>query len=930
MTSPGPSLFDRLSASLADRYRIERELGQGGMSTVFLAEDLKHHREVAIKVLREDLAASMGSARFLREIQIAAQLQHPNILPLLDSGSIQLGRDQPSSDASTLDSRPSTLLFYVMPYVKGQSLRDRLDREGELPIGEAVRLLTEVVDALATAHEHGVVHRDIKPDNVMISGRHALVTDFGVAKAVAEGQRDDASHGKRSAGITTLGVAVGTPAYMSPEQAAADPHVDQRSDIYAVGAMAYELLTGRPPFTGATPQQVLAAQVTEQPEPVSKRRASVPPALEAIVMRCLEKRPADRWQNASELLTALEPLATPSGGVTPTQLTPVSIQPAGTPRAMWALIGLGVVVLAIGAAAVWRHRDAGGIEPQNYQRVQITSSGNASQPFVSPDGKQIVYSSSECGDNGSCNVQLVLFDRQTGARQTLADSMDEIEPLSWSGDDAWLMVAASAPSRGYTSQAYVLSHLGGQMIGLGGFGAMTPQGDTALVTARPITGRNTTYLRRFVPPWTQPVDSVAITAPSDPATLGITQLAIAPSGKWIAATWAVITGRILVYVYDRKGTAVDSMTKSSTIADVAWAHDGKHLLGGIRTAQGEAALVRVAINSSTGRFGSVDTVFLGASGGAPHFSLSADGSILAYTITQAGETTLWTLRAQRSGTFPQPERKVRSASAQFSAAVTPDGSTIIYTTRTATATGTAIQYHAEPFGGGADRTLTPPLSQVSNAAITSDGRHLVVASPSGSDATRLTSYTIPSGASTVIGDFPGTPQIVAAGSDGIALISNRGDSITVVDGSGKTVGGFGFPDSVTTPFAIPSPDGRELAVFIVPKDPSAAWGSDQNLHVPIDRVTLDGRFTPIAVARANTIREAFWTTGGSLWWIGNDASDQRLAIYRVPVLGGEPKRGELLPFTDGCQCDLSADGTRGTAVVAKPITDVWVITNFKQ
>ena len=320
----------RLNAALAGHYQVERELGQGGMATVYLAEDLKHHRKVAIKVLREDLAASMGSARFLREIEIAAQLQHPNILPLLDSG-----------DANGF-------LYYVMPYVTGQSLRERLAREGELPIHEAVRLITEVVDALSHAHEHGVVHRDIKPDNVMLSGRHALVADFGVAKAVSE------ATGRNT--VTTLGVAVGTPAYMSPEQAAADPHIDHRSDIYAVGAMAYELLTGRPPFVGATPQQVLAAHVTEAPDAVGKRRPGIPPALEAVIMRCLAKRPADRWQTAGDLHAALEPLATPSTGITPTQTRPIATA-AGTRRfsdiSRAVTLVTGVVVLAA-AFFAWR------------------------------------------------------------------------------------------------------------------------------------------------------------------------------------------------------------------------------------------------------------------------------------------------------------------------------------------------------------------------------------------------------------------------------------------------------------------------------------------------------------------------------------------------------------------------------------------------
>ncbi|MES1259645.1 MAG: protein kinase, partial [Gemmatimonadota bacterium] len=320
----------RLNAALAGRYQIDRELGQGGMATVYLAEDLKHHRKVAIKVLREDLAASMGSSRFLREIEIAAQLQHPNILPLLDSGDAE------------------GFLYYVMPYVTGQSLRERIAREGELPVHEAVRMISEVVDALAHAHEHGVVHRDIKPDNVMISARHALVADFGVAKAVTE------ATGRNS--VTTLGVAVGTPAYMSPEQAAADPHIDHRSDIYAVGAMAYELLTGRPPFVGATPQQVLAAHVTEAPDAVGKRRPGIPPALEAVIMRCLAKRPADRWQSAGELHAALEPLATPSTGITPTQTRPIAANAgirrfSDIRRAVTLVTGVVVIVAAVLA---WR------------------------------------------------------------------------------------------------------------------------------------------------------------------------------------------------------------------------------------------------------------------------------------------------------------------------------------------------------------------------------------------------------------------------------------------------------------------------------------------------------------------------------------------------------------------------------------------------
>jgi tRNA A-37 threonylcarbamoyl transferase component Bud32/tetratricopeptide (TPR) repeat protein/TolB-like protein len=332
---------DRLTAALADRYRLERELGAGGMATVYLAEDLRHHRRVAVKVLRSELAASLGAERFLREVTIAANLQHPHILPLYDSGEAD------------------GFLYYVMPYIDGPTLRARLVREGELPVAEAVRILREVADGVAAAHARGVVHRDLKPENIMLSGRHALVADFGVAKAVSEATSREM--------ITTAGVAVGTPAYMAPEQAAADPITDHRADIYALGVLAYEMLAGEPPFVRATPQAVLAAQVTATPTPLAERRPTVPPALAALVMRCLEKKPADRPQRADEIVAILESLSIPPVGMTPLETAPVSgVRPASRPPARRRLMvaasaGAAAVLLVLVGAGIWtiRSREPG-------------------------------------------------------------------------------------------------------------------------------------------------------------------------------------------------------------------------------------------------------------------------------------------------------------------------------------------------------------------------------------------------------------------------------------------------------------------------------------------------------------------------------------------------------------------------------------------
>jgi hypothetical protein len=292
-TRPGeaPTVPTALRSALAERYQIERELGHGGMAIVYLARDLKHDRPVAVKILRAELASSVGSERFLREIAIAAQLQHPNILTLIDSGE--------GVDPGTRER----FVYYVMPYVQGESLRDRLARTGPMSPAEAIPLLHDVVEAVASAHRHGVVHRDIKPDNVLLAENHALVVDFGVAKAMSDARQETR--------LTATGMSLGTPAYMAPEQAAGDPNVDHRADVYAIGIVAYEMLAGRPPFTG-TLQAILTAQMTAAPKPLPVRDRGIPPELDRIVMRCLEKDPDARYQSTDELLTSLDSIRSPA------------------------------------------------------------------------------------------------------------------------------------------------------------------------------------------------------------------------------------------------------------------------------------------------------------------------------------------------------------------------------------------------------------------------------------------------------------------------------------------------------------------------------------------------------------------------------------------------------------------------------------------
>ncbi|HEY7636495.1 MAG TPA: SUMF1/EgtB/PvdO family nonheme iron enzyme [Gemmatimonadales bacterium] len=331
MTS-GPDLRSQLQSGLAGSYMLQRELGRGGMAIVFLAHDLKHDREVAIKVIRPELAITLGPERFLREIRIAAHLQHPHILTLIDSGAVPL-RDSSGGAGQSL--------YYVMPYAQGESLRERLSREGKLPEHEAVRILKDVLDALAHAHRLGIVHRDIKPENVMLTSRHALVMDFGVAKAADAAARSGAF---AEGTITTLGLAIGTPAYMAPEQATGQTTIDARADLYALGVLWYEMLSGRTPFSGPTPQAVLAAQVTETPTPLSTIRPGLDPALATAVMRCLEKDPEHRWQSSEELLAQLDSLEIAEVGARSSRS-----RAASSRRSPAAVIALGVLVIALGA-----------------------------------------------------------------------------------------------------------------------------------------------------------------------------------------------------------------------------------------------------------------------------------------------------------------------------------------------------------------------------------------------------------------------------------------------------------------------------------------------------------------------------------------------------------------------------------------------------
>ena len=368
-----PELLGRLQSALADRYRLDREVGAGGMATVYLADDVRHDRRVALKVLRPELAAVIGAERFLAEIKITANLQHPHILPLFDSGEAD------------------GYLFYVMPFIEGETLRDRLTREKQLPVADAVRITTEVASALDYAHRHGVVHRDIKPENILLHDGQALVADFGIALAASK------AGGSR---MTETGMSLGTPHYMSPEQAMGEREITARSDVYALGAVLYEMLSGDPPFTGSTAQAVVARVVTESPRPLTTQRHTIPRNIEAAVMTALEKLPADRFATAAEFAEALRDKSYSTGATTAAVAAGAGAAagagPAGRRAGVVTIAAVGVAAIAM-AAALWGWlRTSPAPAVQRYSVLLrpnegLRPSGIAGNLAISPDGNRIAY-----------------------------------------------------------------------------------------------------------------------------------------------------------------------------------------------------------------------------------------------------------------------------------------------------------------------------------------------------------------------------------------------------------------------------------------------------------------------------------------------------------------------------------------------------------
>ncbi len=878
----------RLTAALADRYRIEREVGAGGMATVYLAEDLRHGRQVALKVLRPELAATLGSERFFREIQVAARLQHPHILPLHDSGEA------------------GGFLYFVMPYVEGESLRERLARVGELPVHDAVKILVEVVDALAYAHSQGVVHRDIKPDNVMLSGRHALVTDFGVAKAVSE------ATGRQQ--LTTAGVALGTPSYMAPEQAAADPNLDHRVDIYAVGAMAYELLTGRPPFTGMTSQQILAAHVTQAPDPVSRHRPTCPPALEAVIMRCLAKRAADRFQTAEELLQNLEPLATPSGGMTPTQTRPVTAwQPATTGR-KWIPVVAGAVVVAIAALGWLALRGRASAPPVQLERQQLTFTGNASSPGISQDGSRIAYATRQCDTAGFCTLDIVIQDVGGAGSATVVRGVLGAWEIKWTADSRYLVYGASSGADRWG--AWSVPTLGGDPRYLGCCNAsIVGATDTALVSRPASVGDSIGWLR-----WVTIADGVvrdSLPVPTDGSGANLLAESF-PDGDRLLLMHDRPRSMIAT-VASRTGVTLDSIVFAfpQIPMSVNVAPDGQSLIAVMQRVlgQGEVDFLRYSVSGKGRITATPDTV-------ARQLTINAGGDLsqsgaLVYGFGST-EYSVWALQRDDPTGMRFSQRRLASSTALVSASLSPTGDRVLLN-RPSAAGDERRQLSVLPFDSGPETLIGPPMKLV-DWDWAQDGTSITLIAPHGRDSLGIARMEVPSGRITQVGAIErGDYVVTETVADGGAILVPTPQSFRRLGIPGLTDSTFSLPAALGAVTSIdPSPDGK--AFVAVSWDPN---GDSLLAH----RISIvDGSVTRLAAFGAEGQQPPKWFDDGSIV-IPILETSWTLAWYRIPPGGGKPVRLGTPPRYPAIY-RFSGDGLRVMARAQDRRTDIYLVPNF--
>jgi len=831
---------------------------------VYLARDLKHDREVALKVLRADLSAMIGSERFLAEVRIAARLDHPHILTLIDSGSVE------------------GILYYVLPYVRGESLRAKLDREKQLGVDDAISIITQVASALDYAHAQGVVHRDIKPENILLHQGEAVLADFGIALAVKE------ASGNR---LTETGLSLGTPQYMSPEQATGDRTLDSRSDVYSLGAVFYEMIAGEPPVTGATAQAVIAKLLTEKPVKLRVIRETIPIPMERATEKALAKVPADRFGSAGEFVRALAAAA------------PENERPKRS-RFLWPAVALGALTLL--AAGFWVSRNKSGAPPRTAvtlsDHTQITNTGRVSLPAISSDGKTIAYMVTDCGAQG-CRYGVEMQDVAGGPSRRLLDGATALYGIEISPDRRHIIVTASI-NRAYGS--FIISTLGGaprQLVT--GLAAFYAGGDSLLLWRGTGPAKVMWILVSGLDG--VPGDSIRVEGPAD-AILAITSV---PDSRRIM--YEVAKGRSVEWISsDRTGARYSSksltrgfvVTGGTASSDALWIQTVSP--GTIQ----RASIVRIPFDGFTGQFAvRGDTIYTGTQ---TSFGVTGDGGriVLDEGITDYG---VWALSVDDvlKGKFSEERRLLRGTSAPRTG-LSPDGSVILFAKGVGAESSEGRQWAIISFAGGQEI----PISGRHRLVYMVDSTTVAIedATSSGLRFSLFDYRTRRSSSVLSIADSSADDFTRLRGPQAWAWIPPGGLTINIQRDGDSRIRKISIPGSFARIFDVTaSPDGNTIA-FVGWSAPAEDSLGIATLSVP------DGRFTQVVWTFAEGGRTRL-LGDGSLAIALLDAADS-YALYRArpgrPIerVGGIPRAISNL--------NLSADMKRAVVVTRDYHGDAWM------
>ena len=828
---------------LAGRYKIERELGRGGMATVYLAEDERHHRKVAIKVLHPELSAILGPERFLKEIELTASLQHPHILPLFDSGSA------------------NGHLYYVMPYVAGESLRARLGRERQLPIADAVRIATEVADALEYAHQRGVIHRDIKPENILLQSGHSLVADFGIALAVeqASGQR-----------LTQTGLSLGTPQYMSPEQTMGEREVGPRSDVYSLGVVTYEMLIGEPPFAGPTAQAIVAKMMTDEPRWLIPQRRSVPPAVEDAVLTALEKLPADRFPTASAFAQALAKHDGPQAR-RPRDDRSNRISALGVVAYAVPTIALVAMAFVLGRGLTTTRSP---VETLGRSTKVTWERGLHILPAISPDGRSVAYAAATAAN-------LKIYVRQvTGGRatQVVDDSTSTESNPSWSPDGSRLLFLSkggvwSAPASGGTARPEVPPVSNGAITSA----AWAKDGQTIAYTVG-----DWLYIRSpggQVKPLARIADASLCQWSPD-----ATRIACAAFNSYYSRAGALFDNRLpsLIMVVRVSDGAVTPLTDSLSInQSPVWSHDSRWLyFASNRLGPMDIYAVRLT------RGGRADGALVRLTTGlnVHTFSTTSAGNRFAYDVYRS-TANVWSLPFPPNGATEAAATQVTHGTQVVEEeTVSGDGKWLFFDSQVS---GTALIYRQrlpngdpEPLTSGTSEDFYPDLSpdgrEIAFHSWRSGNRDIYVMPLDGGPIQQVTATPLqeaapnwsPDGKALTYGIF---------GIPGAVYVSHRNADRT-----------WGPPIKRADVGSFPmfSPDGRSIAYS------TYLYGGS------LDVISPDSGAARVVVDSANgvTAGQPLWSRDGKTLYFKSHDARGNAEFWSVPATGGRPTL--LLRFDD--------------------------------